>query len=304
MPSKLLILGIDAASPALLQRWALEGKLPAMLELMERGASGAIRGVEGFYIGSTWPSFYTGLNPARHGFYRIEQLRSGSYEFFRPLDTADGVGGTPFWKLASDAGRRVAVLDVPLTRLDPSLNGIQIVEWGGHDCVFGFQTSPAGLADEVLSTAGAYPLPSDCDADRKTAADFDAFVTALERAAQAKAAITRKLLAREPWDLFLQVFTEAHCAGHQCWHLHDPSHPSHDASVLGALGDPLERVYRAIDRALASILAEAGDGHVLVLSAHGMSQYRGANFLLSEILYRLGVTARPATAARSRAARA
>src|SRR5882762_9380848 len=75
VPAKLLILGIDAASPDLLRRWAGEGKLPAIRSLLDRGTSGAIRGVEGFFVGSTWPSLYTGLNPAGHGFYRIDQLK-------------------------------------------------------------------------------------------------------------------------------------------------------------------------------------------------------------------------------------
>jgi predicted AlkP superfamily phosphohydrolase/phosphomutase len=293
MPSKLLVLGLDAADPVLLRRWVADDKLPAIGRLMDRGTSGAVRGVDGFYIGSTWPSFYTGLNPAGHGFYRIEQLEPGTYSFFRPLDSPTGVGGIPFWRVASDAGRRVAVLDVPLTRLDPSLNGVQIVEWGGHDSVFGFQASPAALESEVLATVGEYPLPSDCDARRKTAADFEEFVSSLELAVRKKTALTLELLDQDEWDIFVQVFTEAHCAGHQCWHLHDPTHPAHDERMLATLADPLERVYRAIDRAVAAIVERAGDTHVLLLSAHGMSAYRGAGFLLSEILYRLGVTVRP-----------
>ena len=63
--------------------------------------------------------------------------------------------------------------------------------------------------------------------------------------------------------------------------------------MLDILADPLERVYRAIDRAVAAIVERARDTHVLLLSAHGMSAYRGAGFLLPEILYRLGVTVRP-----------
>ncbi len=293
MPHQVLVIGLDAADPALLRRWAAEGKLPAIRGLMDRGTSGPVCGVEGFYVGSTWPTFSTGLGPAGHGFHRIDQLESGTYGFFRPLDTATGVGGTPFWRLASDAGRRVAVLDVPLTRLEPELNGVQIVEWGGHDSVFGFRASPPELADHVLATVGEYPLPGDCDADRTTAADFEQFVATLEGAVERKTALTLDLLDREDWDLFIQVFTEAHCVGHQCWHLHDPTHPSHDERVAAAVSDPLERVYRAIDRGVAAIMERAGDAQVLLLSAHGMSAYRGADFLLPEILYRLGVTVRP-----------
>ena len=289
---KLIVLGMDAASPRLIRRWAEEEKLPAIRTLIEGGLSGTIAGVEGFFIGSTWPSFYTGLDPSGHGVYRIDQLRSGTYESFRPFDVDDGIGGIPFWRLASDAGRRVAILDVPLSRLESSLNGVQTIEWGGHDAVFGFQTSPTELRNEILTQVGAYPLPADCNARRRTVADYEAFVAGLERAAAMRANLTLDILQREDWDLVVQVFTESHCVGHQCWHLHDPRHPAHDPEVRAVLGDPLERVYRAIDAGLARILDHAGDARVLVFSAHGMSYFRGAHFLLPEILHRLGVSTR------------
>jgi predicted AlkP superfamily phosphohydrolase/phosphomutase len=301
MPTRLLVLGIDAVSQPLLQRWASDGSLPAIRSLLDRGTSGTVNGVPGFFIGSTWPSFYTGRSPAGHGFHRIEQLRSGTYEFFRPLDSPLGVGGTPFWKLASDAGRRVAVLDVPLTRLEPQLNGLQIVEWGGHDAVFGFHASPPEIVRDVLSSVGPYPLPASCDGVRRNAADFERFLAKLELAVAKKTELTLELLGRESWDLFVQVFTEAHCAGHQCWHIHDPAHPAHDPALLAAVGDPLKRIYSALDRAVSSLLERAGDSQVLLISPHGMTHYRGAAFLLPRILERLGVSAPPARGLTDRA---
>lgn len=296
------MLGLDAAEPALIRRWAADGKLPFIRALMEAGTTGPLLGVDGFHVGSTWPSFYTGLSPAGHGFHRIDQVAPGTYDFFRPLDTPTGIGGVPFWKVASDAGKRVAVLDVPLTRLESDLNGIQIVEWGGHDAVFGFQTSPPTLADETLARVGAYPLPSDCDADRSTADDFERFVSGLELAVAKKTALTLALLDQDDWDLAIQVFTEGHCVGHQCWHLHDPTHPSHDRQMREAVGDPLERVYRALDAGVGAILEKAGATHVFLFSSHGMRGFHGADFLLPEILYRLGATT-PPTPLHDRAAR-
>ena len=107
---------------------------------------------------------------------------------------------------------------------------------------------------------------------------------------QRKAAWTAELLARGGWDLFMQVFTEWHCAGHQCWHLHDVGHPSHDPAFVAAYGDPLRRVYRAIDSAIGKVLAHAGEARVIVFTAHGMAHRYGAQFLLRDILVRLGVT--------------
>jgi predicted AlkP superfamily phosphohydrolase/phosphomutase len=288
MPTKVLVLGIDAASSALVDRWTSDGSLPFLADLLGRGVHGSIHGVDGFYIGSTWPSLYTGRGPASHGFYRMEQLTPGTVDFHHPLELEGGVDGTPFWARASEAGRRVAVMDVPLSRLG-RLNGLQSVEWGGHDIVFGFHTLPPEFADRILARHGRYPLPADCDAERSTAEDFEQWVSGLEDAVRTKANITIDVLEQESWDLVTQVFTEAHCVGHQCWHLHDPSHPSHDPEIRSAVGDPIERVYRAIDAAVAEVVRHAGDATVLVFSAHGMSHSRGADFLLPEILVRLGL---------------
>jgi predicted AlkP superfamily phosphohydrolase/phosphomutase len=110
-----------------------------------------------------------------------------------------------------------------------------------------------------------------------------------------KAALTRHYLGREDWDLFVQVFTEAHCAGHQCWHLHDRGTPGWDAATVAATGDPLREVYVAIDQALGEILADVGpETLVVLLASHGMSYRVGAQFLLRDVLVRLSAASAPA----------
>ncbi len=287
--SKLLVVGIDAANPALLLRWAEEGILPNIRSLLERGILGKTRSVEGFFVGSTWPSLYTGVTPARHGFHYLSQLKPGTYEFFRQAEEGI-VKSDAFWSRLSQAGRRVAVLDVPLSRIDPSLNGIQVVEWGAHDSVYGFRTSPPHLTETIKSRFGVHPLSSSCDGIRTTPRDYGRFVDALIEGVQAKGELTKYFLQQGGWDFFMQVFTESHCVGHQCWHLHDTTHPAHDPSIVAAIGDPLRRVYTSIDRAVGEILHEAGDTLIVLLVAHGMSYWYGAQFLLPEILCRLGVT--------------
>ena len=287
----ILVLGIDAASPGLLERWAAEGRLPAIAALLDAGAVARTRGIEGFFIGATWPSLSTGVGPAGHGIHYLAQLRPGSYSYERVADRPER--REPFWTTASRAGRNVAVLDVPLSRLAPDLNGIQIVEWGAHDSMYGFQTSPDGLREEIVSTFGLHPQTGTCDGSRRTARDYEAFVDRLVRGASIKGRLTRSLLARGGWDLFVQVFTEAHCAGHQCWHLHDTGHPGHDGQLAAAVGDPLLRVYQAVDTAIGEIVEEAGAATVVLVAAHGMAYQYGAQVLLPEILFRLDVAARP-----------
>lgn len=288
-PPRLLVLGIDAASPELLDRWIADGTLPNLAALAARGVTGRMRGIEGFFIGSTWPSMYTGTNPAKHGVHYLLELVPGSYELRRSAD-ATFVRRPPFWRALSDAGQRVAILDVPLTRIGAGLNGLQLVEWGGHDSIYGFRASSDALAADVLARYGPHPVGASCDADRRGAADYASFVERLEAGARLKGALTLDVMARDEWDLVMQVFTEAHCAGHQCWHLHDPSHPAHDAAIAASVGDPLRRTYQAIDRAIGAIVAAAGNAPVVVFSAHGMSHWFGAQFLLRDILIGLGAS--------------
>jgi predicted AlkP superfamily phosphohydrolase/phosphomutase len=294
MRTKILVLGIDGANPDLLLRWAAEGVLPNIANLIARGQSGKMSGLDGFFIGSTWPSIYTGVTPASHGFHYLVQLKPGSYEYYRPADRGMFHSST-FWSVLSRAGRRVAILDAPLSPLDKSINGMQILEWGGHDEVYGFLTQPENLSHFIESRFGRHPVGTNCGAERQTAGDYVKFVEHLEQGVKTKAEISKHFLRKNGWDLFMQVFSEAHCVGHQCWHLHDTSHPAHDRVMSEEIGDPLQRVYEAIDVAIGDILEEAGECTVFLFSSHGMSHWYGAQFMLPEILARLGVSYRPDT---------
>src|SRR5512145_3388575 len=115
------MLGVDAASPTLLREWVHDGTLPNLGSMLARGFSAPTHSVPGFYVGSTWPSLYTGSSPARHGFHYQAQLRPGTYELYRPQDERL-VQSPAFWHYLSEAGKRVAILDVPLTQLEPRIN--------------------------------------------------------------------------------------------------------------------------------------------------------------------------------------
>jgi predicted AlkP superfamily phosphohydrolase/phosphomutase len=298
-PTKVLVLGIDAANPDLLDAWIADGSLPNLAALSARGLVGRTRGIEGFFVGSTWASMYTGANPARHGLHYQLQLAPGSY---RLEERALGpfVECDPFWRVLSRAGKRVAVLDVPLAKLEAELHGVQVVEWGSHDAFFGFGTNPPELAAGIEAQIGKHPAGTSCDSPARDTKDYLDFIAALEDGVRRKGSWSAELLARGQWDLFMQVFTESHCVGHQCWHLHDVTHPAHDPRVAAAAGDPLRAVYGAIDRAVGALVDTAADARIVVFAAHGMSHRYGAHFLLRDILCALGVAALPPVPLRAR----
>jgi predicted AlkP superfamily phosphohydrolase/phosphomutase len=286
MGTRILFIGIDAADKDLIQEWSASGVLPTFRRLLDEAAWGTTTNPPGLYVGAVWPSFYTGVSPARHGRYCYRQIRSASYEVrrMRPID----VKAEPFWAALSRAGRRVAVVDVPKTFPMRDINGIHIVDWGTHDPDFPrLQTSPRALARTLRRQFEVDPVGI-CDSYAHTAADLTRLRDALRARARRKAELSAHYLASDNWDCFLTVFTEAHCAGHQLWHLHDPTHPQYDPQLAAHAGDPLRDVYVAIDRALGHLLENVdNDTTVCVLASHGMGTHYDATSLLDLALHRL-----------------
>lgn len=289
---KLLVLALDAASPRLLRTWAADGTLPHLAQLMVDGLVGETRSVEGLYVGATWPSFWTGLNPAGHGIYWLDRLLPGTYRVQR-CRNADWARRPSLWQVVSDAGRRVLLMDVPFLRPRARLHGVQIAEWGAHDMDRGFSARPRRAGRALLRTVGPHPAPQPCDAPRRSHEEYLGFADQLCRGASARARVTRTLLAEESWDFAIQVFSELHCAGHQLWHFHDPAHPGFDQRVTEETGDLLRQVYRAVDAAVGEIVSAVDpDTRIVLLDLHGMSFTCGATFLLPDLLARLGVMRR------------
>ena len=288
-PTKILFLGVDAANKFLLQTWAADGTLPTFRSLFARGLVGDTISLEGFYEGSTWPSFYTGVTPGNHGFHSLVQLIPGTYEF-QHVFPGDFIKRDPFWTLLSQAGRRVAILDVPLSGLSRKINGIQTIEWGAHDSIYGFDAWPAHLKQEVLLRFGQYPLNKSCDFFGRNAKKILKLRDILVQGVRKKTALTKYFLNQGRWDFFAQVFSESHCVGHQCWHLHDQNHPFFNYEGAAIMNNPLRDVYQAIDAAMGEIIALVDDKTIVVVFVgHCMADYFGLEFLLPEILSRLKV---------------
>jgi predicted AlkP superfamily phosphohydrolase/phosphomutase len=280
MTPKVVFLGLDAASKDLILPWMEEGLLPAFRSLRETSLWGTTENAPGLYTGSVWPTLWTGLTVGRHGCYYYEQLKPGSYEIQEFL--GDQIRAEPFWMKLGRAGKRSVLFDVPKVGLCEGVNGIQIADWGTE------------LIDEIHRRFGESPFRR-CDWVMDGSDPERTLRKMLLDRIEQKVAITKDLLKREPWDLFMTVFSESHCAGHQTWHVHDPSHPRHDAKLAAELGDPVRDVYIALDRAIGQLLASIGpETTVIVLMSHGMSVHNDGTYLLDDILRRLEGGSAPA----------
>lgn len=293
-PAKVLVIAFEGMEATLVERLARTGALPTFAALPERGSSFRLDSCLDTIPDAIWLELTTGRSAGAIGcHWHPRQVHAGEARQrafdFGETDLKD------FWHHASGVGRRVAVLDVPQAAPSPGLNGVHLREWGTHERWGQARTDPPELAAEILARHGPHPLahdrgsPTSCDDHDCSNDDFARLRDALLVGAEQRARLFRDLLDREDWDLFTCVFTEAHCGGHQMWHLHDERSPWHDRAAPVEARTALERVYSELDTGLASLLEGAGrDTNVLVLLSHGMDLNRGGWQLLPELLVRLG----------------
>ncbi len=279
--ARVLVIGLDAAEASLLRAWAREGYLPTMRRLLETGHATDLVSPANHFPDVVWPILYTSRGPGRISpyFFILPDPAAGTLQ----LVHHELSGAEPFWRTASRCGKSCAVIDAPKIGPQPPIGGIQLVNWGGHANTAKPTSHPIGLAAEVRTRYGRYPVRT-CDDHGPGNAEYARVRRDLLSAVAVRKRLLIDLLRSRSWDLFFGVFSETHCAGHQFWHLHDPSHPRHPLGA-GDLQWALRDIYQAVDAALGEIIEAAGpQARIVVCSAHGMEPEYHARELLPTLL--------------------
>jgi len=289
-----LVIGLDAADKDLIEQWAASGDLPTFKTLLETAAWADVQNPRGLEAGACWPAFYFGLSPAKTQQYDGgRQFDPKTYQFvgYRPSEDLCA----PIWTVLSNAGKLCGVIDAPYSYPTSGINGIKVVDRAAHvpagsGNYLALRTNPPELADEIIDRFGPDPakghssdyLPVNTAEEVRTFRDV--YLARLEK----KTDLTIHLWRQRPWNFFLTVFTETHCVGHRCWHIHDDDHPRHDPELAAEVGDPLKDIYIGLDRAVQRLIEAASqEARVIVYLSHGMGPRRSATKLLDRILARL-----------------
>jgi predicted AlkP superfamily phosphohydrolase/phosphomutase len=292
LPARVLFIGLDAADPSLLERWGNEGRLPEFSSFTMNADSFRLANSLQTLPGGLWAELNTGRSCGHRGiFFPDRQLHTGETEP-RPIDPNE-VDPRAYWTAASDAGQRVAVIDLPHTVPPKSLNGVFVAEWGTHDRVFGQKSVPIDFFDEIRESYGTYPLWSRpwprrttaaCDGHDGTPEQCHQLLDDLHKGIEQKTALLLDVIGREQWDLFACAFPEGQCSGHQLWHFLD------GAPVLDErLRDGIRSVYERLDSSLGVLIEAAGsEATVFVAATHGFVHPTGGRQLIPEVLIRLG----------------
>ena len=221
---RLLVIGIDGASYNLLDPMADRGLLPNLAVLMKRGFRAKLRSTIPPNSAAAWATFMTGKNPGHHGILRFQatrpspnhrleacatEFRPGAYTFVNSAS----ITSRRIWDILGAAGKRVAVINVPMTYPPRPLNGIMIT---------GLLTPP-GAKDftyppELAESLDGYQIEQPLAAMGWGRAANRELVRSSYEILRRQGETALHLLGREQWDFFFVVFTGTDRLQHRLWH--------------------------------------------------------------------------------------
>ena len=299
MKKQVIAIGLDAAEPKLVEQWMSEGHLPNLSKIKQQGIYGRLHNSVNYQGGlaefsSTeplWVMMATGCLPHKTGFWDTITYDPKTYQV-----GCDSVYGgydyqeyKPFYALGNDY--KVAAFDIPVTRVCPGVNGIQITGWGGHHPFHPSDSEPKELLSSIIEQYGENPVYRKDNGIWWDKEYFNWVTQSVEKSVATRTQVCCDLLQKDDWDLFITGFGETHTLGHDLYNTSQPDHPLYPyTNKMDTLGDPMLTGFQQVDQAIGKILAVAPENVSVVLFAvHGM----GANLtdllsmmLLPEVIYR------------------
>ena len=261
---KALVVGIDSASPFLIQKWI--DKLPNMRSVFESGAHGVLKSIVPPESVPAWQCFATGKNPAKIGVFGFTYIgRDRHLKFGR---TTPDLGC--FWDICSQKGMKVGVFNVPGTYPPYPINGF---------IVSGFPVPtrkvwsyPAELMRRIDSAVGGYEVDVPLTKPTEMRGGEKAYLPVVKRLHD-KSLQTAKLLIE--WyspDIFMMTLQGIDLVHHDFWkYMDNPDSP---------YSNVLRDMYISMDDAVGQLRKLAGpDANALLLSDHGSAPVSSALFV-------------------------
>lgn len=281
--ARTLIIGLDGASPHLLNRW--RETLPNLNKLMEKGTSGVLDSVVPPRSIPAWYCFATGMNPAKLGVFGFSQRRPGTYDY--TFANMTYCRAPTFWQWLNQHGLKTAIVHVPGTFPPQAVDGVMVSGWPAPQNRGNLTyTHPAGFSHH-LNTHLNQPfqflshLPMRLDNDAQVLTDR-------LRLLKMHGDVATHTLSTHDWDIGVVVYSPVDRASHQFWRHMDTNHPAHDPTLAPKFSNALQTVYQEADTQVGRLLdLLTEDDTVIIMSDHGFGPAHHV-FYLNEWLIQEG----------------
>jgi predicted AlkP superfamily phosphohydrolase/phosphomutase len=285
--SKLLVIGLDAATFDLIDLWVAQGHLPNLAALLQAGTRSVLQSVHNLNSIPAWATFMTGKNPGKHGLFWFYERQPDSYAY-RYLNGSD-IHDKRFWDYMAQAGMNVGVVNVPMTYPAYPLNGFMLAGLDAPSESSPNFAYPPDLHAELLKHIGPYHIDTNILGYARSGR-LDLAVQATRQVVEQRAQAIYYLMETKPWDVFVAVFTALDRVQHTFWRFMDAAHPAYDAQEAQVYGNVILDTYRLLDQVVGEMVRRAGaETPVLIVSDHGFGSNPESYSFLSPWLQSLGL---------------
>lgn len=262
MGTKVLVIGLDGATPDLVDQWVAENKLPFLKQVMQKGVYGKLKSTYPPISPAAWTTFATGYNPGKHGTYDFRDYDPRRYSCFADtIVDSNAFAGKSVWDLVGASGQKVGVITVPVTYPAWKVNGFMISGYPTPDAAKSFAYPPE-MGERIP------PLTEDSSFFKS--ASHSEVLKELNRISHLRTDVSIAELKKDDYGLFIMVIGATDRAHHDWWKFIDHDHPAYDAKEAALYGSYILEVYQAADACIGKFL-EAIDNEttVIVMSDHG-----------------------------------
>lgn len=272
-----VIFGVDGLSFRVLHPLIQRGDLPNFARLQREGVEADFISAVPAVTPPAWMSLTTGLKPAKHGVFDFWEFDTSS-PALKSRAVTHRKGGKAIWNILSEYGKRVIVMNVPLTYPPEPVNGVMVSGLMTPSTSSPF-TFPHVFKDELYKAVPGYLI--DLGTEKVAAGRFvDAVLDMTEKRIQ----LQEHLLSEHEWDFAFLSYVGPDRIQHRIWESIESM--THDGT----------KYFRLLDDALGRVLNRLTPEDVLfVASDHG---FVGARkwFYINEYLCRRNLLQRnPAT---------
>jgi predicted AlkP superfamily phosphohydrolase/phosphomutase len=197
-----------------------EGRLPNLGRIIAEGATGELESVPNMNSAPSWSSISTEKNPGKHGICWFVEDDPENYSYV--YVNASFRKAKPIWELLSDAGKRVGVINVPISYPAKPVNGFVIAGIDAPGVNAPHFSYPPGLFTNLRKELGKYTIEAGLPSLMK-AGKQDEAVKILYETIRQRMQYTRRLIA-EDWDFLFVVFTSLDAAQHFYWKYMEPGY--------------------------------------------------------------------------------
>jgi predicted AlkP superfamily phosphohydrolase/phosphomutase len=238
---RVVVIGLDGTPYTFLQKAMAEGHMPNLVQLLEEGSFRRINSVYPTVSSVAWSSFMTGRNPGKHNIYGFIDRRLGTYQTYIP--TSRAMKTDTLWEILSRAGKKVIVVNVPVTYPPRPVNGILVSGFLSPN-VDKATYPPEKVA--LLKHLG-YIVDADPWAARQSK---DKALAEVNAAFDARIKTMFHLMDNEPWDFFQMHVMETDRLYHFLWQqmeTDDPVYAPQFMAFIHKIDDMLGRLRAKLD---------------------------------------------------------